>query len=116
MAVSDEKFTSVDIDIALEALRFGDAANKLEMVKWLAGLGVDYSQLKTKSFVHMEHALGVAIYAQFCSALYLNPIGSLTEHLWHRRDFEHCSHGVVRCLCKECGGTSICEHGRVRNS
>jgi hypothetical protein len=40
MAVSDEKFT--DLNSALDALRFGDAANKSEMVIWLAGLGADY--------------------------------------------------------------------------
>jgi hypothetical protein len=112
MAVSDEKFTTVDS--ALEALHFGDAANKLEMIEWLAGLGVDYGLLRIRSFVHREHALCAAIYAQFCAASYLYPIASLTERLWHRRDLEHCSHGVVRCLCRECMIAGICVHGKQK--
>ena len=28
------------------------------------------------------------------------------------RERNKCPHGRVRCVCKDCGGSSICEHGR----
>jgi len=118
IAISEGRCANMEEALNLFQERLG--WNKLEMQTWLKSIGIDWTKLAIKCFVHLPLELAQGVWDRVVDRYDGDVVRARSlfkSRVWYWDDLRHCEeHGMLKCMCTECRPDKLCNHPKCEQN